>query len=204
MREIDKLRSMTMRNLAFTVLAFCLGWMPIAGATDLDRPRILVAKPELHGQIYGSTVLVVTPLGGDQHAGFIVNRPTGVTLGNMFPEHGPSQKVPDPVYLGGPIQPQAIFALVQRPDSPGGNSFEMMPGLFAAFDAAVVDRIIESEPTRARFVAGLVAWRAGELRDEIKQGAWYVLEPDAALLMRNPDGLWEDLVRRSARISNTI
>jgi putative transcriptional regulator len=80
----------------------------------------------------------------------------------------------------------------------------MMPGLFAAFDAAVVDRIIESEPTRARFVAGLVAWRAGELRDEIKQGAWYVLEPDAALLMRNPDGLWEDLVRRSARISNTI
>lgn len=193
-----------MRNVAFAVFAFCLGCMPIAGATDLDRPLILVAKPELHDRIYGSTVLVVTPLGGDQHAGFIVNRPTGVTLANMFPEHGPSQKVPDPVYLGGPIQTQAIFALVQRPDSPGGNSFEMIPGLFAAFDAAVVDRIIESEPTRARFLAGLVAWRAGELRDEIKQGAWYVLKPDAALLMRNPDGLWEDLVRRSAHISNTI
>jgi putative transcriptional regulator len=178
--------------------------MPLAGATDLERPLILVAKPELHDPIYGSTVLIVAPLGGDQHAGFIVNRPTRLTLGKVFPQDGPSQKIPDPVYLGGPVQPQVIFALVQRADNPGGHSFEMMPGLYAAFDAAVVDRIIESDATHARFMAGLVAWQAGELRDEIKQGAWYVLEPDAALVMRKSDGLWEELVRRSLRIKNTI
>ena len=193
-----------MRKLALALLAFFVGWIPLAGATDLGRPLILVAKPELHDKMYGATVLIVTPLSGGQHAGFIINRPTGTTLGELFPQHGPSQKVPDPVFLGGPIQTRAIFALVQRPDSPGGNSFEMMPGLFAAFDAAIVDRIIETDPMHARFVAGLVAWQAGELGQEIKQGAWYVLEPDGALLMRNPDGLWEDLVRRCARINGTI
>jgi len=195
---------MTMRNAALALLAFCLGWIPLAGAADLDRPLILVAKPELQDKFYGSSVLVVTPVGGGQHAGFIVNRPTRITLGSLFPEHGPSQKIVDPVYLGGPSQSKVVFALVQRRDNPGGSSFEMMPGLFAAFDAEVVDRIIESDPSRARFVAGLVAWRAGELKDEIKQGAWYVLEPDAALFMRNPDGLWEELVRRSVRLGNTI
>jgi hypothetical protein len=31
-----------------------------------------------------------------------------------------------------------------------------------------------------------------------------VLEPDAALVMREPEGLWEELVRRSQRIRSTI
>ena len=47
-----------------------------------------------------------------------------------------------------------------------------------------------------------------ELRDqlaaEIKQGAWYVLEPDAESAMREPQGLWEELVQRSAVKSKAI
>jgi putative AlgH/UPF0301 family transcriptional regulator len=99
---------------------------------------------------------------------------------------------------------QLVFALVQRPDSPGGHAVALTPGLFAAFDAEEVERIIESEPDRARFVAGLVAWRPGELSAEIDAGAWYVLGADAALVMRKPEGLWEELVRRSQRADNAI
>jgi len=90
--------------------AVLLGWSALAGAADLSKPVILVAKPELRDELYGSSILVVMPLGGDQHAGFIVNRPTGVTLGRLFPEHAASQKVIDPVYVGGPYESQAIFA----------------------------------------------------------------------------------------------
>jgi putative transcriptional regulator len=187
--------------VAFAVL---LGWSALAAAADLSRPVILVAKPELRDPLYGATILVVTPLAGDQHVGFIVNRSTGIKLGSLFPEDGPAQKVADPVYLGGPYGSQSIFALVERPDSPGGKSFELMPGLFAALDGAVVDRIIQSEPEHAKFVAGLVAWQPGELDSEVEEGAWFVLEPDASLVMRKPDGLWEELVRRSQESDNTI
>jgi putative transcriptional regulator len=186
---------MSKSNLA-VVFAVVLGWCGLAAAADLSKPLVLVAKPELRDELYGSTIIVVAPLGGDQHVGFIVNRSTEIKLGNLFPEDGPAQKVADPVYLGGPYASQAIFALVQRAESPGGKSFQLLPGLFAAFDGAVIDRIIQSEPERARFVAGLVAWQPGELDGEVEKGAWYVLEPDAALVMRKPDGLWEELVRR--------
>ena len=172
--------------------------------SDITEPIILVAKPELRDDLYGSSILVVTPLGGDEHVGFIVNRPTKVSLGAMLPQHGPAQKVVDPVYLGGPAGSQTIFAMVRRPESPGGHSVALMPGLFLAFDVAVLDRIIETEPNHARFVAGLVAWREGELRAEIEAGAWYVLKPDAALVMRDPEGLWEELVRRSQQADSTI
>jgi putative transcriptional regulator len=176
-----------------------------AQAADLSKSMILVAKPEFVDQLYGSTILVVTPVGGDQHAGFIVNRPTEMTLGQLFPEDGPSQKVVDPVYLGGPLNSQVIFALVERKQSPSGQSFELMPGLYAVVDEETVDRIIRAESDRARFVAGLVVWRRGELSAEIERGAWYVLPPDAHLALRKPSqGLWEELVRLSQLRANSI
>ena len=198
---------MSKRSLAALSAALLLavsGVVTAKDSADVSEPIILVAKPELRDQLYGSTILVVTPLGGDQHVGFIVNRPSTTSLGTVFPEHGPSQKIIDPVYLGGPTGSQTIFAMVQRPDSPGGKSLPVMPGLYIAFDAETVDRIIESEADRARFMAGLVAWKPGELQAEIEAGAWYVLQPDAALVMRKPEGLWEELVRRSQRAANTI
>jgi len=166
-------------------------------ATDVSRPLILIAKPELHDPLYGASILVVRPFGPEQHVGFIVNRPTDMTLGTLFPDHEPSQKVADPVYLGGPVDVQALFVLVRRVDPPGGSSLELMPGLYAVLDAPTLDEVIESQPRpeRARFVAGLVLWQPGELQEEIQQGAWYVREADPALVMRDPQGLWEELVR---------
>src|SRR5882724_10524143 len=126
-------RRTLLRPLLFAVLLFLSCQAPVYAA-DLSKAAILVAKPELQDELYRSTILVVAPLGEDRHVGFIVNRPTPVTLGKAFPEDGPSQKIVDPIYIGGPYQPQAIFALVQRPDSPGGVSLELMPGLFVAVD----------------------------------------------------------------------
>jgi putative transcriptional regulator len=193
---------MKLRTLLFSMLITAAS---AAHAEDLTKSMILVARPELADQLYGSTILVVTPMGGEQHAGFIVNRPTDMTLGQVFPQDGPSQKVVDPVYLGGPLSPQVVFALVERKQSPGGQSVELMPGLYAAVDEEVVDRIIQTESQDARFVAGLVIWKRGELSAEIERGAWYVLPPDAHLALQKPsDGLWEELVRVSQLRANSI
>src|SRR4029453_7416212 len=128
---------MRLRILLFAVIAAAATAAP---AVDLSKSMILVARPELADQLYGSTILVVTPMGGEQHAGFIVNRPTNMTLGQVFPQDGPSQKVVDPVYVGGPLSPQVVFALVERKQSPGGQSFELTPGLYAAVNEAIVAR----------------------------------------------------------------
>ena len=166
---------------------------------------ILVARPELVDSLYAHTVLVVSPLGGGEHIGFIVNRPTELTLGKIFPEDAASQKVREPVYLGGPVRPELIFALVERATSPGGKSLPVMPGLYAAIEQKTVDKIIRDEPSDARFFAGFVAWQPGELSDELKNGAWYVLAPDAHLVLDNPaPGLWQELVRRSQMSANAI
>src|SRR4029079_7333339 len=149
-------------------------------------------------------IIVARPIGQDQHIGFILNRPTQMTLGQLFTQHAPSRKVPDPVFLGGPISSESIFALVQTSKNPGGRSVKLSDNLFAVIDGKLVDDVIEKDPQHARFVAGLVAWRSGELSEEVKRGAWYVLDADSAVVLRKPDGLWEELVRSAEQHDNGI
>ncbi len=176
-----------------------------AAASDTNASSVLlVAKRQLQDKLYGATILLARPIGQDQHIGFIVNRPSRVTLAQLFPQHAPSRKVVDPVYVGGPVTPESIFALVQTTKNPGGRSVKLIENLFAVVDGKLVDDVIEKAAAQARFVAGLVAWRTGELDDEIRRGAWHVLAADSALVLRKPDGLWEELVRRAELRANGI
>jgi putative AlgH/UPF0301 family transcriptional regulator len=178
---------------------------PLAFATDITQTVLLVAKRNLRDRLYGSTILVARPIGDDRHVGFIVNKPTNMTLGKLFPKHTPSQKVIDPVYLGGPTGPEVIFAMVKGRDSPGGRSLQLAPGLFVAYDSSIVDRIIETQSQQVRFFVGMVFWAPNELDEEVRRGLWYTLEPQPDLFLRkSTDGLWEDLVNRSERKANTI
>lgn len=176
-----------MRKLLVFLATALIGWSNVQ-ASEIDEPVILVAQPELRDNLYGSSILVVMPMGGDQHIGFIVNRPTEYTVGAGR------------VHLGGPVDSDSVFALVQRQQSPGGRSFEVLPGLYVAYETSVIQRLIESEPASARLVAGLVVWQSGELRQEMKQGAWFALSPDASIAMRNPQGLWDELQRTARTI----
>jgi putative transcriptional regulator len=167
-----------------------------ARGEDLDRPLLLVAAPELQGP-YSHTALLVVPMGA-QHFGFILNRATDVKLATLFPGHAPSAKVADPVYLGGPERVDAIFAVVPR--DPGEASMRLFGDLYVTAHARVVDRIIEQTPNDARYFAGFVGWRPGELAKEIEAGFWYLQKPDPALVFsRDTETMWESLLKRLGR-----
>ena len=197
-------------SLPALFLAVCailtIAWAAPARAADADDDSIvLVAKRQLHDKLYGSTILLTRPIGAARHVGFIMNKPTQVTLGKLFPTHEPSKKVADPVFLGGPVSPEVIFALVQGKQSPGGRSIQILEDLYLAIDSDVVDAVIEKQPAQARFFAGMVLWRPGELHEEIKRGLWYTLDAKSDLVLRKSvEGMWEEFVGRSERKANSI
>ena len=196
MIPVEKMR---LTRLSAPLVALLLAW-PLAadGGPSIDSV-ILVARPQFQHPLYSRSVLVVAPFAADQHYGFIVNRPTALRLGQIFPEHAPSRQVAGPVFLGGPVYTGFIFALVPGEPAPGSGCLRVMPGLHAAFVRSAVDRVIESKPHDARFVTGMVVWAPGELAREIAGRMWYVMEPDASLTTRDPHGLWEELVLRAQR-----
>ena len=192
-------------GIVLAALAAMLCSAPVRAGDISADTVILVAKRNLQDRLYGSTILVAKPVGRDRHVGFIINKPTTTTLGKLFPNHPPSQKIVDPVYLGGPASSSVIFAMVSGQDSPGGRSLRLAPGLYLSFESNEVDNIIEKQPSQARFFAGMVIWTPGELAEEVRRGLWYVLDPQPDLVLRrSTEGLWEDLVGRAERKANTI
>jgi putative transcriptional regulator len=179
---------------SFLLALFALGTIGTAGAQDVRRPLLLVAAPDLEGP-YSRTALLVVPMAGGQHVGFILNRATGVKMATLFPGHAPSAKVVDPVYFGGPEMVESIFAVVRR--DPGQPSLRLFGDLYVTANANAVDGIIEKTPNDARYFAGFVGWQPGQLAAELDAGYWYAAEPDAALFFRkDTEGLWDELMKR--------
>ena len=196
-------------SLPALFLAACailaIAWAAPVRAGASDDSIVLVAKRQLQDKLYGSTIVLSRPIGADRHVGFIMNKPTQVTLGKLFPTHEPSKKVSDPVFLGGPVSPEVIFALVQGKHSPGGRSIKILDDLYLAIDSDVVDSVIEKQSAQARFFAGMVLWRPGELHEELKRGLWYVLDAKSDMVLRkSTEGMWEEFVGRSERKANSI
>lgn len=201
-------RFRSLYSLLAVALSATLAWAPPALSSDADSKAdavILVAHPQLYDALYGSSIVLAKPMPDGSALGFILNKPTSMTLGELFPEHEASLKFPESVFLGGPVGTGMIVALVARQDSPGAGSIPLAPGLFLAVKGEIVDRVIESDPSHARIFAGVVVWRPGELDDELKRGVWFEIEPDTRLVFsKKTDGLWEELVKRSEFSRNGI
>jgi len=175
----------------FLALLLCL--IDVVHATEPEEAVVLVASDRPVGPAYRETVVFAAPVRAGYHVGFILNRPTTAKLGDLFPEHAPSRKVVDHVYFGGPVRPEALFAIARRAPK-DGDVIALMPGLVLAMDAMTVDQVIETMPNDARYFAGIVIWQPGELDEEIQAGGWEVRPADASTVLHSrPEQLWKDL-----------
>ncbi len=162
---------------------------------------ILVAAPNLVEPTYRKSVLIVTAIEGDRFIGIIINRPTRRTLSSLFPEHGPSKAVVEPVFFGGPMSGSAVFALAKNASFAGNGSIPILKDLYLAITVNVVDKLIEEAPNDARYYVGNVLWRPGELQDEIRRGVWTVLNANPEFVFsKDPEHLWEELAPTSRGI----
>ena len=188
-------------------LAFCALLLPLAAQAtpETNEPMMLVAQPDIQGAIFEGSILLVKPMPDGGHIGFILNRRTTATMGELFPDDEASKKVADPLYLGGPNGYNRVFAMVDKRDTAGKDAVQMIPGVFLVSDAKEIDRVISSDPEHARFFLGMVTWEPGQLADELDRGFWYVDKADAKLVLeKKTDGLWEELVRRSEAKAHSI
>ena len=164
-----------------------------ARAGDLSEPVILVASSLLDDTPFGQAVVLATPLDDGGHIGFIINKPTGVKLQELFPDDRAARKVKESVYLGGPAFLESVFAVTGKPPK-SANAVPLMPGLFAVMDSDAIDHIIATTPHDARFFLGMMVWKPGALEREVRQSAWEVRPADAEVVLhaRSP-GLWQSL-----------
>ena len=75
------------------VASFAMSFFSAAAAAAPEEAVLLVAKRGFEDPVYGSTIVLARPVEGGGHVGFIVNKPTKMSLAQLFPEHEASKKV---------------------------------------------------------------------------------------------------------------
>jgi putative transcriptional regulator len=185
---------------ALLIAALLPLWQCVAQAAESGTVGTvaLVASRHRADPLYERTVIVVKPLQSGEHIGFIVNKPTKMSLADVFPGDDASKKVTKRVYLGGGTRPYALHAVVAGHIDPDFSWMELAPYIHVAVEARALDQVIRNQAGHARFFAGTVVWQPGELEEQMKYGAWHVVgfEPEY-VFGDDTTQLWDRLVTQA-------
>jgi len=161
---------------------------------DSLRGHLLVAGPTLVDPNFRRTVVLVGEHGEEGAMGLVLNRPSETDVDEAVPPLADLEGVDELVYVGGPVQPEAVVVLgdFTDPEQAGVlvvGSIGFLPG--------EVDRDELGELARARVYAGYAGWGPGQLEQELEEGSW-IVEPAQPedVFTDAPDQLWSEILRR--------
>ena len=165
-----------------------------------SKAVFLIARPGMPDPNFReSVVLVVQAAGGGEATGVIINRPTNRSLAELLPSER-FESFTDPIFFGGPVAQQGLFALFQE-DQYSGAAVPMLPDVWFAVLPDSVDALVGKPPARIRFFSGYSGWAPGQLQGELDRGDWLVVDADAkTLFLKDTSRLWQDMVRRARAV----
>jgi putative transcriptional regulator len=190
----------TVSRLIVIAAALMLAPASLRAQIENERAFLLVATPGmLDPNFAGTVVLAVRPDDGGP-LGVILNRPTTVELRSVYPDRPEIADRHDLVFLGGPVQPDALLFAFRSPRQPLKGLLVADDIYISGFSEVFAEILRHPENARQqRFFSGYAGWTTGQLENEIAQGGWYVLRFDAkALFDMNPLTMYRELLERAA------
>jgi putative transcriptional regulator len=157
------------------------------------KGSLLVSSPALHDPNFRRTVVLIAHHDDDGAMGLVLTRPSDVPASEAVPSLEGFPGGDGPVYVGGPVQPEAFMVLADFAD-PDEAAVPIIGGV--GFMSA------EAEPDglsirRLRLFAGYAGWGAGQLEAELAEPSWIVIPARADdPFADDPDELWRDVLKR--------
>jgi putative transcriptional regulator len=157
--------------------------------------QLLLASPTLRDPNFARTVVLIGVHSDEGAMGIVLNRPSALTVGEAVPQLEATLDEQEPVYIGGPVQPNSIVLLAEFLDpSPAGLLVLGRIG-FPAPDTDIEE--LTRATARGRVFAGYAGWSEGQLDAELDQGDW-ILQPAQPqdVFCEDPEDLWSEVLTR--------
>ena len=157
--------------------------------------QLLLASPTLRDPNFARTVVLIGVHSEEGAMGIVLNRPSALTVGEAVPQLEATLDEQEPVYIGGPVQPNSIVLLAEFLDpSPAGLLVLGRIG-FPAPDTDMEE--LTRATARGRVFAGYAGWSEGQLDAELDQGDWIVQPAQPQdVFCEEPEGLWSEVLTR--------
>ena len=169
-----------------------------ARVEDLGAGKLLVAKET--DRRFAETVILLVEYDEQGALGLTINRRTDIPIAEALKGAGAWT---DPVYLGGPVEQTAVFALLRSRDKQEGIK-PVIDQVQWVTSREVLERMLAEGPSDGagaatmRVYLGYSGWGAGQLDYEVKAGSWYIFDATADLVFdADPATLWRRLKDRT-------
>ena len=176
--------------------ALCAALLSLASgpATAADKSLtaiLLVGPAELPDPDFaGSVVLVMNNL-GPAPVGVIINRPTKLSVTELFPELKRLAQLPDKVYFGGPVQFGSVWFLFRAATAPA-RAVRACDDVYLSASRELLLRLLDRpKPMEGlRIFVGHSGWGPGQLEGEISHGAWTLQHATADAIFSSTEQPW--------------
>ena len=159
---------------------------------DSLRGKLLIASPALVDPNFARTVVLITEHNDEGAMGVVLNRPSETAVEDVASELS-ELVVDEPVFIGGPVQPQALVVLAEFNDPEAAAWIVAADVGFVSAESEYDD--LGRAIRRGRVYAGYSGWGAGQLEGELAEDAWIVEPPmPAELFPDDPLTLWQDVL----------
>jgi putative transcriptional regulator len=170
--------------------------------TDRLAPGVfLYSIPEMRDPNFAESVVVLLRKKADGAAGLIINRPTDILLSEALPDIA-GEDLQLPLYLGGPVAPDAVLALV-RGERPSEGASRVLDGVFSISSLDDIEAALgrPDAESQLRVYAGYAGWGPGQLEGELRLGHWVVAPGKAeSIFARDPSEVWPEVFSLLQRI----
>jgi len=162
------------------------------------RGRLLIAAPPLVDPNFDRTVVLMLEHSDDGALGVVLNRPSETPLEDVLPEWRTLATEPTQVFVGGPVSPDSVIALVRG--TPLGTPLESFVPILE--DLGTIDLALDPLDLGAalddlRVFVGYAGWGAGQLEGELDADAWFVADLERTdPFSTAPETLWRTVLRR--------
>lgn len=169
---------------------------------DLAPGGMLVAPRESPDPHFAESVILLVRYDETGALGLMVNRRTTVPISRVLKEISASAGHSDPVFVGGPVELDTVFALARAPHSPEGASAVAGDTYFIAAKSALEKALGgNSNPSGFRIYIGYCGWGPHQLDNEVRHGGWYIFNHNESLAFdADPSKLWQKLIEKAESV----
>jgi putative transcriptional regulator len=158
--------------------------------------QLLLDGGKLQGSFFQRTVVLICQHDSEGAFGLILNRATPNKVGEAIVANLPDRIRAQRLYIGGPVQPEALSFLHSENFLPQPNIM-MNVSLGHSLDALMDLGESFSEATKLRLFAGYAGWTAGQLDNELERKDWLTHPASLDLIFdTDPASLWKTIVRQ--------
>jgi len=156
---------------------------------------LLFAVPELRDPNFLHTVVLLMNYEKGGAMGLIINRPTETPLDQALPDIDGIDKLPIPLYFGGPVHQEQLLILL-RSETPPVGSQKVLDDVYFTWRRDALEGLLKKQnPDKGlRIFSGYAGWGPGQLDREVRRGDWVIGKADSAkVFIDDPSDLWPEV-----------